>query len=69
MPLHHNHYDYMVKNNPAALELENGPQGTWATPCCGKSWSWDHCNPKGGGARRCFSMKQPDGTWNFGFFG
>eukprot|EP00974_Lingulodinium_polyedra_P039101 3748145-Lingulodinium_polyedra.AAC.1 len=45
------------------------PKGHWAAPCCGKPWQWESYNPKGGGARRCFSIAQPDGTWRFGFFG
>eukprot|EP00974_Lingulodinium_polyedra_P029888 2879583-Lingulodinium_polyedra.AAC.1 len=45
------------------------PKGSWATPCCGKPWNWERCNPKGGGARRCFSTRQPADTWQFGSFG
>eukprot|EP00974_Lingulodinium_polyedra_P059365 5717253-Lingulodinium_polyedra.AAC.1 len=69
MPLHPNHYYLTTDRVAQVMDPENMPKGQWATPCCGKPWQWEHCNPQGGGARRCFSIHQPDGAWKFGFFG
>eukprot|EP00974_Lingulodinium_polyedra_P014605 1414073-Lingulodinium_polyedra.AAC.1 len=69
MPLLPNHYYYMADRVTGVVDPENMPKGQWATPCCGKPWQWEGYNPKGGGARRCFSITQPDGSWKFGFFG